>query len=111
MPRPRTRYDIQGRLDDSFVYPNGSAIHPFTFRSILGRERAVVEYQVRQTAAGADILMRTDEPVDTERIAKSIRAALVDLGIADTVVTVTGVDALDRQSTGKLRRFVPQPIG
>jgi hypothetical protein len=30
-------------------------------------------------------------------------------GLPDAVVTVSVVDALDRQSTGKLRRFVPLP--
>lgn len=99
--------DIQGRLDDAFTYANGPTVHPFTFRSILGRDRNIIEYQVRQTAAGADIAIRTAGAVETERIAKSLCSALRDLGVAQPAVTVTIVDTLERQSTGKLRRFVP----
>ena len=40
--------DIQGRLDDVFVY-DGRRVHPHVFRSALGRHAGVVEYQVRQT--------------------------------------------------------------
>src|ERR1700748_689254 len=40
--------EIQGRLDDVFVY-DGRRVHPHVFRSALGRRAGVVEYQVRQT--------------------------------------------------------------
>jgi phenylacetate-coenzyme A ligase PaaK-like adenylate-forming protein len=103
--------DIQGRTDDEFAYPGGPTVHPLTFRSPLGRERNVVEYQVRQTARGADILVRCDGPVDTAALAATIRRALVDLGLAGAEVAVTRVDELGRQSTGKLRRFLALPAG
>jgi len=99
--------DIQGRLDDCFTYPGGQTVHPLTFRSPLGCERDIIEYQVCQTARGADVLVRCQGPIDTTRIAETIRAALVDLGLTGAEVSVTPVDALGRQSTGKLRRFVP----
>jgi phenylacetate-coenzyme A ligase PaaK-like adenylate-forming protein len=100
--------DIQGRLDDCFTYPGGPTIHPFTFRSPLGRERNIVEYQVCQTTRGADVLVRCQGPIDTTRIAETIRGALADAGLSGAEVSVTRVDALDRQSTtGKFRRFVP----
>jgi phenylacetate-coenzyme A ligase PaaK-like adenylate-forming protein len=99
--------DIQGRLDDCFTYPGGQTVHPFTFRSALGQERAVIEYQVRQTARGADILVCCQGAVDTARLAAAIERALVDLGLASAEVSVTPVEALARQTTGKLKRFVP----
>jgi phenylacetate-CoA ligase len=99
--------DIQGRLDDAFTYPGGVTVHPFTFRSILGRDRNIVEYQVRQTPAGADVLIRTAGAVDSERICESLRVALRELGVVDAAVTMTQVESIERQSTGKLRRFVP----
>jgi phenylacetate-coenzyme A ligase PaaK-like adenylate-forming protein len=99
--------DIQGRLDDCFTYRGGRTIHPFTFRSILGREPAIIEYQVRQTPRGADILVRTERPVDVTRISESIRAALAAVGLEDAAVSIATVDVLDRQASGKLRRFVP----
>ena len=101
--------DIQGRLDDCFAYPGGPTVHPFTFRSPLGRERGIVEYQVRQTARGAEILVRCQGRVDTVRVAETIRSALVGLGLTGAEVSVTPVEVLGRQSTGKLRRFVPLP--
>ena len=48
----RLAADIEGRLDDSFEYPGLRPIHPQLFRSRLGRERQLVEYQVRQLRAG-----------------------------------------------------------
>jgi phenylacetate-coenzyme A ligase PaaK-like adenylate-forming protein len=99
--------DIQGRLDDAFTYPDGSSVHPFIFRSVLGRERDVVEYQVRQTARGADVRVRCHGSVDTVQLAEALRSALIAAGLAGAEVSVMPVDVLDRQTTGKLRRFVP----
>lgn len=99
--------DIQGRLDDSFTYAGGSTVHPFTFRSVLGRQRNVVEYQVRQTARGADVSICCDGPADAPALAETIRGALIDVGLESPEVSVTPVAELDRQTTGKLRRFVP----
>ena len=62
--------DPLGRLDDTFVYPEGTAIHPHVFRSCLGRQ-GLVEYQVRQTARGADISAVTSGEVDTDALASA----------------------------------------
>jgi hypothetical protein len=86
-------------------------VHPFTFRSALGRERAIVEYQVRQTARGADVRVRRQGGLDTARVAETLRAALADLGLASAEVTVTPVETLERQASGKFKRFVPLPRG
>ena len=102
--------DIQGRLDDCFTYPDGPTIHPFTFRSPLGREANIVEYQVRQTLRGADVLVRCDGPVDMARVAETIRCSLIELGLSGATVSLGAVDALTRESTGKLRRFIPLPV-
>jgi hypothetical protein len=42
--------DIGGRSDDTFLYTGGVVAHSMLFRSPLGRQRNIVEYQVRQTA-------------------------------------------------------------
>ena len=39
----------------------------------------------------------------------AIRDALLALGLAAAEVTVTAVQVLDRQDSGKFRRFVPLP--
>jgi phenylacetate-CoA ligase len=100
-------HEVQGRLEDLFGYGPGLQVHPHVFRSVLGREPAVIEYQVRQTATGADITVVTDGPVDTGRIGQQVATALSRLGLPDPVVTVGAAAALERTATGKLRRFAP----
>ncbi len=99
--------DIQGRSDDVFVYPGDLAVHPHVFRSVLARQAAVSEYQVRQTPTGAQILLRAQEPVDTGRVAAEIQVALGRLGCPGPTVTIEPVERLPRLQTGKLKRFVP----
>lgn len=101
--------DVQGRWDDCFVYPGGLTVHPLTFRTVLGQERAIVEYQVCQTPYGAEARLRIDAPIDAARIAAALRAALSTAGLADPSVSVAVVERLERQATGKFRRFVPLP--
>jgi len=98
--------DPLGRLDDTFVYPDGTAIHPHVFRHCLSHQH-LVEYQVRQTARGADIDAVVSDDVDTAALASRIEAALRDLGLPAPVVNVATVDRVDRQRSGKLKRFVP----
>ena len=59
--------DIQGRLDEAFVY-DGRRVHPHVFRSALARHAGVVEYQVRQTEHGARVTVRCAARVDLERL-------------------------------------------
>jgi phenylacetate-coenzyme A ligase PaaK-like adenylate-forming protein len=99
--------DIQGRLDDEFRYTSDIRVHPHVFRSALVRESAVTEYQVHQTAHGADILLRHDAPVDSDALADNIAEALRKLGVADARVTARTVDSIPRLDSGKLKRFIP----
>ena len=103
--------DPHGRLDDTFRYDGGVVVHPHVFRSPLGRCRPVVEYKVRQTARGAAIVVRATDAFDGEALAADIAAGLARLGIANPEVTVAAVDRLDRQYSGKLKRFVPLAAG
>jgi phenylacetate-CoA ligase len=101
--------DPQGRLDDTFVYTRGVSIHPHVFRSSLGQYRPIVEYQVRQTTRGADIRVVTQVQIDAARLAHKIEEDLGTLGLGQPEVTVTLQPTLDRQMTGKLKRFIPLP--
>ena len=102
--------DIEGRLDDIFVYDGNVEVHPHLFRSALGRRRQVFEYQVRQTAAGADIALRTSSEIDTETLARELAEGLARLGVASPEVRISVVEEIERVgSTGKLRPFVPLP--
>ena len=99
--------DIEGRLDDEFRYTGGIRVHPHVFRSALVREPAVTEYQVHQTARGADILLRHDAPVDGDALTDNIADALGKLGLADARVTARTVESIPRLDSGKLKRFIP----
>ena len=105
----RTIADTQGRLDDTFVYPSGVRVHPHLFRSVLAQHQEIVEYQVRQTTSGAEIAMVAESDSETAHIAYEIEHALAVLKLPNPSVTVTRVAALDRQPTGKLKRFLPLP--
>jgi hypothetical protein len=80
--------------------------HPHVFRSALARVAGVVEYQVRQTMRGAEILAFgvLDECAPTARI---LEHELARLGVPSPCVDIRVVAALERQATGKIRRFVP----
>jgi phenylacetate-CoA ligase len=98
--------DIQGRLDDAFTYRDGTTVHPHVFRSVLGRDQLLVEYQVRQTLTGADVLLRTSGTVDTKHIAHALQAGLTQAGLSRPVVTARVVEHIPRAGAGKLKRFV-----
>jgi phenylacetate-CoA ligase len=99
--------DPQGRLDDCFRYGD-VVVHPHVFRSPLARERAVLEYQVRQTPRGAEVAVRCDGRVDLAALRSRIATDLAKVGLASPEVSVSAVDRIGRQDTGKLRRFVPR---
>ena len=99
--------DVQGRLDDLFIYPGVGAVHPHVFRSRLGRDRSIVEYRVRQIERGAAIAIRSLGEVDTACLSREIADDLARLGLRQPEVTIDRVDHLERQATGKLKRFVP----
>jgi len=99
--------DPQGRLDDTFAYPDGTTVHPHVFRDILDQHPTLVEYQVRQTMRGADVAIVTAGPTDEDALAGKVAAALRRAGLAHAVVTTHVVAGIDREGSGKLKRFAP----
>jgi phenylacetate-coenzyme A ligase PaaK-like adenylate-forming protein len=99
--------DVDGRLDDAFFYPGVGSVHPHLFRSRLGSDRGVVEYQVRQTKRGAEIAIRCRGEVDLSRLQGQLAGDLVRLGLHEPEITICRVEQLQRQATGKLKRFMP----
>jgi phenylacetate-CoA ligase len=99
--------DIQGRLDDVFRYSSSIVVHPHVFRTVLGRDARVIEYQIRQTVRGADVLLRTHGSVEVERLARVLEAELDRVGCPQPLVTVRIVQQIPRIGVGKLKRFVP----
>ena len=99
--------DIEGRTDDTFAYPGGIVVHPLTFRSPLGRERNIVDYQVHQSLRGATIRVRASGAVDLGSLTQRIGASLARAGVPDPEVTIERVEAFERQASGKFKRFFP----
>ena len=97
--------DIAGRRDDDFRY--GDCMVPASaFRYVLGTDPRISEYQVRQTANGADVLVvgSPDVPSVVAALVSSVRP----FGLTHAEISVGVVDRIARHaSTGKLRRFIP----
>jgi phenylacetate-CoA ligase len=91
---------------DVFVYPDGAVVHPLVFAEVLVRQAWVVEYQVRQTPTGAELLV-VGAPGDPAATGRAVALGLSRAGLPNPSVQVRVVDLLDRQPTGKMRRFLP----
>jgi phenylacetate-coenzyme A ligase PaaK-like adenylate-forming protein len=99
--------DVLGRTDDVFEYPDRVRIHPHNFRTVLAGIASVTEYQVRQTARGADVDVVSRGDLDAGALERTLTSRLAALGLAGAEVRVRRLAAIPRQSTGKLKRFVP----
>ncbi|SPM36640.1 Phenylacetate-coenzyme A ligase PaaK, adenylate-forming domain family [Mycobacterium rhizamassiliense] len=98
--------DIGGRRDDDFRYGD-TTVPAIAFRHILGTDPRVSEYQVVQTATGADILVVGDP--DAAALTSALVAMLGRYGLPQRGIQVRVVDGLTRhQGSGKLRRFIPR---
>ena len=98
--------DIAGRRDDDFRY--GERMVPASaFRYVLGTDPRISEYQVRQTAGGADVLVVGSPDVRRRWPRPRLRAAAVRAARTPRSASRV-VDQIPRHaSTGKLKRFIP----
>ena len=87
-------------------------MHSSTLASTLLRTAAVREYQVRQTARGADIAVAARAVLDSTALAAAAEDDLRLAGVTAPRVTISRVQAIDRDPrTGKARRFLPVDPG
>ncbi|HSC26463.1 MAG TPA: hypothetical protein VLD67_04260 [Vicinamibacterales bacterium] len=99
--------NVVGRLDDHFAY-DGIAVHPHVFRTVLGRERAISEYQVAQTPHGAVIRIVALGHVDRSGLQQSLCEHLARLGLQEPDISVQQVASIERaKDSSKLKRFLP----
>jgi phenylacetate-coenzyme A ligase PaaK-like adenylate-forming protein len=99
---------VKGRSDDIFVYPGDIHVHPLVFRTPLGQNSAIEQYQVHQTARGARIGIIASGTIDTEALKRQLVDALAKAGLPNAEIGIDLVDKLERhKETGKLRRFIP----
>ena len=106
--------EIRGRSDDAFKYAGDVLIHPIVFRTPLGQNPGVEQYQVRQTERGADIGVIARERFDVERLRADVADALQSRGLDNPDITIRLVETLEHhKETGKMKRFIPlrDPLG
>jgi phenylacetate-CoA ligase len=102
------RASIDGRADEVFRYGT-VAVHPHVIRSILARESAVLEYQVRQTGSGIDVACVTGGPLATAALAARLEHALRQAGLTAPQAGIRLAGAIPRDPrTGKVSRFIPR---
>ena len=96
--------DIGGRRDGEFRY-GSTTVPSITVNHVLGTDAQVSEFQVTQTATGADIL--TVGHPDVDALTTSMAAALRRLGLPNPTLEIRVVDCIPRnQASGKLKRFI-----
>ncbi len=100
---------VSGRQDDVFEYPGGVYVHPYVFWTPLWDSR-IAQYQVRQTAVGADIVVELREQCDLGPTRAALVAAMREAGHPDPVVAIAAVDRIPRNPiSGKIKSFVALP--
>jgi phenylacetate-coenzyme A ligase PaaK-like adenylate-forming protein len=102
---------VKGRADDIFVYAGGVHIHPLVFRTPLGQNPDIAEYQVFQTRVGAKIGIVASGPIDIATLRRQIVDGLAASGLHDAQIEINLVNSLERhKETGKLKRFIPRNL-
>jgi phenylacetate-coenzyme A ligase PaaK-like adenylate-forming protein len=100
------RASVDGRNDDVFRY-GATSVHPSALTTALLRAAQVREYQVRQTARGADIAVVAATSLDDAALAAAVEQSLRQAGVTQPHVTISRAEAIARDPrTGKVRRFI-----
>jgi phenylacetate-coenzyme A ligase PaaK-like adenylate-forming protein len=101
------RARVEGRADEVFRYGDVH-VHPIAFRTVMVKHPEVREYEVRQTADGAEIAIVADGELAPGPIQDEVAASLAAAGLPGARISVRATDALPRHPlTGKARRFIP----
>lgn len=109
-PGYRRIVDIKGRSDAWFAYAGKVKIHPMVFRSVLGQEKHISEYQVQQTERGARVLAITHGEFAPATTVAALEKGLAEAGLSGAEISIESVTELPRHpQTNKLKRFVPLP--
>ncbi len=105
--------DIQGRLEDVFVYQVGGgrelSVDVDVFETPLNEYRNIVQYQVKQKPDGAEILIVSRGDVAVDRVKSDVERGLEEIGLRNAAVSVKTVDGLERTSMAKAKRYIPLP--
>jgi phenylacetate-CoA ligase len=98
---------VKGRMDDDFIYSNGSTVISLVFENLIFPEAAIDEYQIFQTEQGAEVWLITNKEFDCATMQKSLVKIYEQLGFKHPLIEVKVVSQLKRHpDTSKLKRFV-----
>jgi phenylacetate-coenzyme A ligase PaaK-like adenylate-forming protein len=86
----RRMADVQGRLEDVFVYQVGGgrqlSVDVDVFETPLNEYRNIVQYQVRQRPNGAEVLIVSKGNVAVDNVKSDIQRGLEQIGLKNPVV-------------------------
>jgi len=82
------------------------SVSTVVFETRIVATPGIVNWQVRQTADGAEVLVESVGGIDLPDLEARLAAALADAGLARARVTVRAVDHIARTRGGKIRRFL-----
>jgi phenylacetate-CoA ligase len=100
------RASVDGRADEVFCY-GAVSVHPSALTTALLRAVPVREYQVRQTARGADITVVAGPGLNESALAAAVQNSLREAGVMQPQVKISRAEAIARDPrTGKVRRFI-----
>jgi phenylacetate-coenzyme A ligase PaaK-like adenylate-forming protein len=105
------RATVDGRASDMLRWRDVT-LHPLAVTNELIRSPAVVDYIVRQTAAGVQIDVVLTDSIDLDVLAERVAGALREGGLTSPAVEVRRIDDIGRNPhTGKVARIVPLTAG
>jgi hypothetical protein len=89
-------------------WPCSTPSCPLIFRTPLGQNPGIAEYQVLQTHDGAKIAVVATGPIDVATLRQELIDGLAKPGLPNAQIEIDLVDSLKRhEETGKLKRFIP----
>ncbi len=98
---------VGGRVNRMFEYPGGASVSTVVFETRMIATHGIVNWQVRQTTHGAEVLIETLGDADAPGLRDRLEIALGEAGVSNPQVRVQAVPAIARTSGGKIQRFVP----
>jgi phenylacetate-coenzyme A ligase PaaK-like adenylate-forming protein len=101
--------EIEGRAQEALLY-GGVPVQAQLFHRVLGCDRRITQYQVRQTLRGAEIDVIAPAGMQDDmghRLKTEVVAALTQQGLPQLEITIRGVSEIPRLPSGKQPRCVP----
>ena len=100
--------EVRSPRETRFEYAPGVTVDTQMLCGVLSREKAVRDYQIRQTERGAEVSVCCERTLHLRAVGQRMASALSKGGVNHPSVSVRRVTAIERGPTGKLQRLVPR---